>query len=305
MARILFMGTPEYARVILDGLLTRSDLTIRVVTKADTPQGRHMRLTPSPVAQRASERGLMVDKPDRLVAYKDAWLKWAPDLIITAAYGKILRPWVLGLPRHGAFNLHASLLPRWRGPNPIAWAIRAGDAMTGVTLMRMDQGVDTGDIVAQRSVAITNEMTMGKLTNLLAEQARDLLLEYLDRLLSGQVKETAQDDSQATYAGKFAPEDSRINWNQPATSIDRLIRSMSPEPGAYTMCQGIRVKILECAYDKGTQPIATAELAGNHWQIGTAEGVVIVKRVKPAGRKEMTPGDFQRGLHVVGKVVCQ
>ncbi len=299
------MGTPEYARVILDGLLSRSDLTIRVVTKQDTPQGRHMRLTPSPVAQRATEVGLVVDKPDQLVAYKEAWLKWAPDLIITAAYGKILRPWVLTLPQQGAFNLHASLLPRWRGPNPIAWAIRAGDTITGVTLMRMDQGVDTGDIVAQRSLDITNEMTMGQLTDLLALLARDLLLEHLDGLLSGRAKQTPQDDSQATYAGKFAPEDSRINWHQPAIAIDRLIRSMSPEPGAYTMCQGIRVKILESAYDKGTQPIATAELVGNNWHIGTADGVVIIKRIKPAGRKDMTPGDFQRGLHVVGKVVCQ
>ncbi len=299
------MGTPEYARIILEGLMALGNLNIRVVTKPDTPQGRHLRLTPSPAAQAAEMAGLEVDKPVRLLDFKDAWVKWEPDLIITAAYGKILRPWLLNLPRYGTYNLHASLLPRWRGPNPIAWAIREGDTITGVTLMKVDEGVDTGDIVATRSVPILPNVTAGDLTQILAREARDLLIEYLDRLFSGKIALLPQDPKQAVYAGKFDAGDSHIRWNQPAQVIDRLVRSMTPEPGAYTICHGVRVKVVQSAYDKGEQPVGWAELNGNDWHVGTTDGVVVVKRIKPAGKKEMTPGDFQRGLRTLGRVVCE
>lgn len=299
------MGTPEYARIILSGLIAREGLNIRVVTKADTRQGRRLRMTPSPVAQEAERAGLVVDKPQNLMTLKEAWQRWEPHLIITAAYGKILRPWVLQLPHHGAFNLHASLLPRWRGPNPIAWTIRAGDQETGVTLMKMDEGVDTGDIVAARTCPVLATTTTGELTALLAREARDLVLEYLDQLVSDNVSFVAQDHRLATYAGKFDPGENHIQWNQPAKTIDCLIRSMSPEPGAYTICQGIRVKLLASAYDKGAQPLGMAQLVGNTWHIGTRDGVLVVNRIQPAGRKAMSPGDFQRGLRVVDRVVCE
>jgi methionyl-tRNA formyltransferase len=289
----------------LEGLLTLNNLNIRVVTKPDTPQGRHMRLTPSPVAKAAQGAGLAVDKPARLVDLKEAWSQWQPDLIITAAYGKILRPWLLNLPRYGVYNLHASLLPRWRGPNPIAWAIREGDTVTGVTLMKVDEGVDTGDIVAARRVAITPEMNTGDLTLMLAYEAQKLLKAYFDQLCLENIHLVPQNADETTYAGKFDPADSHIQWNQPAEVINRLIRSMTPEPGAYTICQGQRVKLVQSAYDTGEQPVGLAELKQNIWRVGTTDGVVVVKRIQPAGKTEMTPGDFQRGKRILGRVMCE
>ena len=305
MKRILFMGTPEYARIILEGLLAFKDLNIRVVTKPDTPQGRRMRLTPSPVAEAAKTAGLPVDKPVKLPDFRNIWTGWAPDLIIVAAYGKILRPWLLNLPRYGVYNLHASLLPRWRGPNPVAWAIREGDTVSGVTLMKMDEGVDTGDIVATRRVPIGPDTNTGELTITLAHEAQGLLTKYFYLLFSDNVKSVSQNPDEATYAGKFELADSHIQWDQPAVVIHRLIRSMIPEPGAYTMCQGQRVKVVQSTYDRGEYPVGVAELKQNNWHVGTKDGVVIVKRIKPAGKNEMTPGDFQRGMRTVGRVMCK
>ncbi len=306
MAKVLFLGTPLYARIILEGLLDRADLDIRVVTKADMPQGRRLQLMESPVAELARQRGIETDKPEKLVDFRDLWSQFQPDILITAAYGKILRPWLLSLPTHGAFNLHASLLPRWRGPNPIAWAIRAGDAQTGVTLMAMDAGVDTGAIVAQSgAVPIRTEDTLGLLTVELAQQARNLLIDHLQQLLEGQGPTVSQDESAMTYAGKFPPEDAHICWDVPAAEISRLIQSMSPDPGAYTLYRGMRIKILDGEYDEGEQTPGVARVAGNAWRVGSAQGVVVIHTIRPAGRKEMTPGDFMRGLHAAGEVVCE
>lgn len=305
MARLLFFGTPDYARIILQGLLQRPDLVIRVVTKPDTPQGRRLKLAPSPVAQLALASGLHMDRPEKLPQCREAWREFAPDLIVTAAFGKILRPWLLQLPARGAFNLHASLLPRWRGPNPIAWAIRAGDQSTGVTLMAMDEGVDTGAVAAWAAVPIAPSATLGSLTEELAQAARALALENLDQMLAGRLALSPQSGVGATYAGKFDAGDARIAWTAPAREIDRLVHSMSPDPGAYTLCCGVRIKITDSAYDEGEQTPGSVTVAGNAWRVGTARGVLVVQKIKPAGRKEMTPGDFMRGLHARGEVVCE
>ncbi|AUW94473.1 methionyl-tRNA formyltransferase [Sulfobacillus thermotolerans] len=303
--RILFFGTPHYARIILLRLLQDPTWEVRVVTKPDVPQGRRLQMTPSPVAQAAKEAGVQIDKPAVLKEFRQAWEDFAPDLIITAAYGKILRPWLLELPRRGAFNLHASILPRWRGPNPIAWAIRAGDRVTGVTLMAMDEGVDTGPVVGMSEVTIGDNATTGSLTQELAKAAGELLVQSLGQLMDNTAVRTPQPEAGITYAPKFDPHDARIDWTRPAIEIHRLVRSMTPDPGAYTVCCQTRIKITECAYDEGEQMRGRARLYGNAWKIGTGNGVLTVTKIRPAGRKDMTPGDFIRGQHISGEVVCE
>lgn len=293
--RVLFMGTPRYAADILEALTQVGDLEIRVVTKPDVAVGRRKVLSQSVVALKAHELGWEVDKPYALRDLREDWTQFSPDLIVTAAYGKILPPWVLALPRYGAFNLHASLLPRWRGPNPIAWAIRSGDEVTGVTLMLMDQGVDTGPIVAADPVVIEPNDTTGSLTTRLAKVAGQLLVAQWGNLIPGPAKIHSQPQAGACHAPKFSIEDARINWSEDSQTIVRLIRSMSPDPGAYTTSQEHRIKILEASVMQGTGTVAMATLDKNHWIVGTGMGQVRIPLIQPAGRKPMTPGDYMRG----------
>lgn len=294
------MGTPEYAAIILEGLAARSDVLLRVVTKPDVPVGRKQILTPSTVARRAETLGLFVDKPWRLGDFQEKWRSYAPDLIVTAAYGRLLPGWLLALPVRGAYNLHASLLPRWRGANPIAWAIRAGDRETGVTLMAMDEGMDTGPIVSHAAIPILPHDTTGSLTVRLARLARDLLMDQWPRLVSGPPPLTPQPGDGMTLAPKFRPEDAHIDWSLSATAIERLIRSMTPEPGAYTMADGIRIKILSAHPEAGTLAPGWAVAEGkDRWKVGTGEGVLIVQEVQPAGRRPMSAGDFLRGRRLM------
>ncbi|MCY0897701.1 MAG: methionyl-tRNA formyltransferase [Firmicutes bacterium] len=297
MARMVLMGTPAYAQRIFAGILEGSD-DVMVVTKPDVPQGRHRRMTPSLVAEWADRQGLMVLKPDKLADIRDTLLQFDPDWLLTAAYGRILPSWLLGVARYGSYNLHASLLPRWRGPNPVAWAIRSGDQTTGVTLMSMDRGIDTGPIVAQKVLAIAPEDTMGTLTMKLADLAVELWREVRQREGVRLFPSWPQPEDGATYAPKFEPDAGRIPWEEPASRVDAHVRSMTPEPGAYTILQGQRVKILQAvpvpAALTADAP-GSARLVGNDWIVATGQGALRVLTIQPAGRRPMTPGEFARG----------
>lgn len=301
MARIIFMGTPEYARRILSAV-RRSEDTFLVVTKPDMPVGRHRRMTPSPVAAWAAAEGIPVLKPESLKVLRHEFEIFTPDYILTAAFGRILRPWLLDLPRFGAYNLHASLLPRWRGPNPIAWSIRAGDFQTGATLMKMDAGVDTGPIVCQSTVGIAPDDTTDTLTLKLADEGARLWLESLSEH-SGLLPATPQPSGGALYAPKFAPDAGRLDWHQPAAVLDAWVRSMTPDPGAYTMAGEQRIKILSAqAKGDGAQGApGNAVVYGNHWQVTTGRGTLEVTVIQPAGRRPMSPGDFVRGFRGDGQ----
>lgn len=298
--RILFMGTPAYAVTVLEGLAARDQVVLRVVTRPDAPAGRGRHLRPSPVAAYAVDRGLSLDRPVTLKAFREAWTEFRPDLVVTAAYGRILPGWLIGLGRR-AVNLHASLLPRWRGPNPIAWAIWAGDTETGVTLMEMAAGVDTGPILAQAGVPIGADDTLGSLTARLAETARDLLLDRLDRLFT--LPAHPQDDRLATWAPKFAKEARRIDWTLPASVIDCRIRSMTPEPGAYTTWQGERIEVAPGRPREGSLAPGHAVLDGEAWMTGTGNGLIRLEAIRPAGKRWMTPAAFLRGRRNPGPVV--
>lgn len=290
------MGTPAYARIIADGLFQIPSMELRVVTKPDAPVGRKRIMTPSAVAQWAVEAGLAVDRPKRLKDYEASWREFAPDIIVTASYGKILPPWLLRLAPNDPINVHASLLPRWRGPNPIAWSIYSGDRETGITIMKMDQGIDTGAILLQDSLVIAEDDTVETLTDKLAQRGKNLLVDHWSELLDGRVSPVSQDEGQATYAPKFSIEHARIDWGRSAEDVSRMIRSMSPDPGAYTSAMDMRIKILKARSRKGELPVGVAQIEGNMWEIGCGVGVLQVKTIQPAGKKPMTPGDFMRGI---------
>lgn len=298
MARIIYMGTPDYARRILAQIIAPGDQFL-VVTKPDMPTGRHRRLTASPVAEWAWDRQLEVLKPERLTEVQDVLERFQADYVLTAAFGRILRTWLLNLPRWGSYNLHASLLPRWRGANPIAWAIRAGDAQTGVTLMRMDQGIDTGPIVAQTAIPIALRDTTATLTDKLADLGAGLWNRVLAEHAGRELPSTPQSSDGASLAPKFGKDEGHLTFHVPAAAVDAWIRAVTPDPGAYVTCQGQRIKVLEAA-PLGEEPgarVGRAVLRDGGWVVDCASGRIFVALIQPAGRRAMSPADYVRGLH--------
>lgn len=254
--RIVFMGTPAFATPSLRALVKHATpgdvwadglVVVGVVTRPDKPVGRGRTVAFSPVKQLALDLGLPVLQPGPLRRPEAfaALQALAPDLLIVAAFGQILPPDALALPPHGCLNVHASLLPRYRGASPIAAAIRDGDAETGVTLMRMEEGLDTGPIVSQRATPIGPDETTATLTTRLADLGADLLIETLPGWLSGAITPTPQDDTLATMTRPLRKEDGRLDWRQPAEALARQLRAVTPWPGAYTTWAGKQLKVLQ------------------------------------------------------------
>ena len=216
-----------------------------VYSQPDRPAGRGKHLRPSPVKEFAQNRGIPVVQPQNLkdTAAQQALAAWHPDLMVVVAYGLILPPAVLQIPVYGCINVHASLLPRWRGAAPIHRAIAAGDAKSGVAIMRMDAGLDTGDVLAEAQVDITATETTGSLHDKLIELGRPQLRRVVDQIPDIFTEAQAQDDNQATYAKKILSAEAAINWNQSAREIDRWVRALNPAPGAFTLIDGERVKV--------------------------------------------------------------
>lgn len=299
--RIVFMGTPAFARRVLQELLDAGFHVVGVVSQPDRPAGRGRRPTAPPVAALARERDIPLMQPER-PGQSDALEQlraWSPDLIVVAAYGRILPSAILSLPTYGSVNVHASLLPRWRGANPIAWAILEGDAETGVSIMRMEEGLDTGPLLAQRAVPIADEDTTASLTEKLAEAGARLLVETLPAWVRGEIQPRPQDEAQATYARPFRKEDGEIDWRRPARRIWRQVRACDPWPGAYTLWQGTRLRILRAApMDESPPPDEipgrVVEVAGRP-AVVAGEGMLILHQVQLAGKKAVDAVDFARG----------
>lgn len=245
--RVLFWGTPEFAVPSLDALLESRHQVVGLVTQPDRPRGRSGSPAPSPTKRRVLLAGrdipvLQPEKP-RGAAFLRELERLAPDVSVVAAYGNILPRSVLDLPRHGSVNVHASLLPRHRGASPVVAAILAGDAVTGVSLMRMEPGLDTGPVLLRRETAIRPGETSGELEARLAGEGAVLLLEGLDALERGDLVPEPQDDSLATYAPRIAPEDAHVDWRTPAELLERRLRAHDPRPGAFTWWDGRRLKL--------------------------------------------------------------
>jgi methionyl-tRNA formyltransferase len=300
MMKVVFMGTPPFSVPSLQTLLGAYNV-VGVVTQPDRPAGRGRQLQPPPVKVAAEAAGIPVYQPASL-RREEATVplrEWQPDLIVVAAYGQILRPNVLDLPPHGCLNVHASLLPRWRGASPIQHAILAGDAETGVSLMKMDAGMDTGPVYVQEKLAIALDDTAATLHDRLALLGGQLLGTHLDVILDGRLPPTPQDDSQATYAPLIKKEDGRLDWHEPAAQLARRVRAMTPWPGALTTWQGKMLKIVEArpvgpAGLPGGQP---GEVVGSHETavVLAGEGGLQLQQVQLEGKRAVAMAEFLRG----------
>jgi methionyl-tRNA formyltransferase len=299
--RTVFMGTPQFAVTILESLLRNSYRIVAVYTQPDKAAGRRRPVVFPPVKGLALERGIPVIQPTTFKSSEvvDKLAGFRPELIIVTAFGFVLPPEVLSLPRFACLNIHASLLPRHRGPSPIASAILCGDELTGVTIMLMDTGLDTGPILAQQKVAISCADTAGSLSSKLADVGARLLLQTLPGWLAGELKPQAQDGSQATYSKLITSGDAEIDWRLSAPEVWRRVRAYNPWPGCYTWYQGKRLKIHE-AVPLGDgqngqigEVIALAEEPG----IGvvTERGILGLCQVQLEGKREMPAREFVRG----------
>lgn len=309
--RIVFMGTPDFAVPSLKGLLEKGYEVAAVVTQPDRPKGRKRELTPPPVKAFALERGLPVLQPERMRApgAVAAVAEYAPDLIVTAAYGQILPKAVLELPRLGCVNVHGSLLPRYRGGAPIQRSIIDGESVTGVTLMYMAEGLDTGDMIARVEVPITDEDTSGTMFAKLSEAGAELLLEWLPRLADGTAPRVPQDDSLATYAPNLTRDDERLHWERSSRELFNRVRGLHPMAGAFTFLAGEVFKVwgtkapdasdasLRAEWEAAA-PGSVLETGAFGIRVRTGDGSLVLTEVQPAGKKALPAAEYARGARL-------
>ncbi len=290
------MGSPDFAVPGLRALSGRHDV-VGVVTRPDRPSGRGRQLKSPPVKTLALQLGLPIIQPEKLRAPEamNQLRLWAPDVIVVAAFGQILRPEVLALPSFGCVNVHASLLPRWRGAAPVQAALLAGDAETGVTLMQMDPGVDTGALIAQRAVPIEAGDTGGSLTGKLSQLGADLLVEALPRYLSGESRPQPQDESKATFAPSLKKEDGRLDFTRPPDELARRVRALNPWPGAFVQWNGVQLKIHRAHTEAGDAPAGKRLVHRGQAAVGAGGGLLILDEVQPAGKRPMSGKAFLAG----------
>ena len=303
--RVVFFGSPDFAVPTLRALLDSPWRPLAVVTQPDRPSGRGRRLARPPVAELAADAGIEVLQPERLRAPEAvaAIVELAPELQIVAAYGQLLPAAVLDAPRYGTLNVHASLLPRWRGAAPISAAIAAGDAETGATIMLVDETEDTGPILAQRATPIGERETAGELSDRLAALGAALLLETIPRWLAGEIAPQAQDDSLATRAQRVRKEAGAIDWSQSATQIARQIRAYTPWPGAFASLDGQRVRLAAATAEPGAGAVGEiVSVDEDAIRVAAGEGIAAVERLQRAGKRELSAAEFARGAgELVGK----
>jgi methionyl-tRNA formyltransferase len=295
--QVVFMGSPDFALPSLENL-ARYFQVVGVVTQPDRLAGRGRTLKPPAVKVLARKLGIPVTQPEslRTPAAMERLHQWRPDVIVVTAFGQILREDVLELPTHGCVNVHGSLLPRWRGAAPIQAAILYGDDITGVTIMKMDPGLDTGPILSQRSIPIEPQDTAGTLSPRLAKLGADLLVETLPPYLHGEISPQPQDDSRSTFAPMLNKTDGDLDFHQAATDLSRRVRAYNPWPGAYTHIEGVRLKIHRAHADASPSPgPGIRTIVDGFPAIGTAEGTLVLEEVQPAGRNALAGDAYLRG----------
>ncbi|PWH12446.1 MAG: methionyl-tRNA formyltransferase [Anaerolineae bacterium] len=302
LPRTVFMGSPDFAVPALRALAAEKYPIVGVITQPDRPAGRGNILTPPPVKVAALELGLEVLQPEKLRAPEamQQLRAWNPDLIVVAAFGQILRPDVLSLPRYGCVNIHASLLPRHRGAAPIQAAILAGDKETGITIMLMDEGIDTGPMLARRSVEILPTDTGGSLFEKLSVLGGELLLETLPRYLSGELLPQPQPAEGATYAPMLKKEDGRLDFSRPAGELERKVRAFHPWPGAFMDWQGAPLKIHKAHVERnllqqGTLSVGQHLLVAGFPAVMTSEDILVLDEIQPPGKGRMSGKAFLAG----------
>jgi methionyl-tRNA formyltransferase len=308
--RIIFAGTPEFAVPALERLVGSGYEVVAVLTQPDRPAGRGLQARPSPVKTCALARGIEVLQPASLkrdAVAREAIRERRPDLMVVVAYGLILPAEVLAIPRCGCINIHASLLPRWRGAAPIQAAILAGDAQTGITIMQMEEGLDTGPILATRAVAIAAGESAGELHDRLAVAGAGLLLEVIDAVLAGTVQPVAQPSDGVTYAARISKSDARLRWAQPAVVLDRLIRAYNPWPVAETTLDGSQLRcwaaVPLAGMGQAAAPGAVVGASPAGIDVQTGDGLLRLTSVQLAGHRRIDAGRFANGYPLHGKVL--
>lgn len=294
--RIVFMGSPDFALPTLR-LLAQKHQVVGVVTQPDRASGRGRALKSPPVKILAQDLNIPIIQPEKL-RQPEAMQQlqaWTPDLIVVAAFGQILRKDVLELPRHGCINVHASLLPRWRGAAPINAAILAGDEETGVTIMKMDVGLDTGPVLSKRSIRIKPDDTAGSLFEALSKLGADLLIETLPAYMDGKISAQPQPEEGATYAPMLNKEDGRLDFNLSAIELERRIRAMNPWPGAWFEWEGAPFKIHKAHVGQGKAGAGKRLIEQNQPAVGAGSGILILDEVQPPGKKSMSGKSFLAG----------
>jgi len=297
--RSVFFGTPAIAVPALQALAETTTL-VAVVCQPDRPAGRGLSVAEPPVKQAARDLGVEVHQPVKVkTGNLDEWLRQrAVDVAIVLAYGRILPPAVLAAPRLGCINLHASLLPKYRGAAPINWCIVRGESETGVSLMQMDDGLDTGPVFALRPIPIGPEETAGELADRIAELAAQMVRQDLPQVLSGALRAQPQDHDCATYAPLITPEHTKIQWSDSATRLVNLVRGMSPRPGAHTRVRGKRLRIARARVSdqrSSAEPGTVGLGIGKELLVTTGDGTLEILRAQLEGRKELSAAELLNG----------
>ena len=296
--KVVFMGTPEFSVPILESLIELTDVVL-VVSQPDKEVGRKRVLTPSPVKKCALEHGIEVYTPKKLREEYEYILNKKPDVIITAAYGQIVPKQMLIYPDYGCINVHGSLLPKYRGASPIQSAIMNGDKITGITLMYMEEGLDTGNIIHAKEIPIEDDDTYGTLSEKLSILGRDLLVKTLPVIVDGENFDIPQNDDEATSTLKIKREDERLDFNKTATELHNFVRALNPSPLANILVNGEEWKVLttEVGDSVNGKLGEVVEVNKDSFVVACKDSSLIVKKIKPAGKKEMFVKDFFNGFN--------
>lgn len=305
--RVAFAGTPGFALASLSALVDADIVPCVVLTQPDRPAGRGKKITASPVKQFAQLHGIDVQQPPSLKepSAVGALAATEPDILIVAAYGLLLPQSVLDLPPKGCLNVHASLLPRWRGAAPIQAAILAGDAETGISLMQMTAGLDTGPVYTTRALTIAPDETAGTLHDRLSQLGGELLVEELPSILAGRTP-VPQDDSRATFAGKVQTADAELDWRRSAEALERQVRAYNPVPGAWCMAGKERLKIWRAGAElaKGELPEPGTVLHGEGVRVACGDGVLRLDELQRPGKRPVTPREFTAQRDLAGQMLA-
>ena len=298
--KIVFMGTPDFSVPALERLHEEHEV-LAVVTQPDKAKGRSGKLTACPVKEKALELGLTVLQPEKArdEAFIQSLRELKPEVIVVIAYGQILPKEILELPKYGCVNVHASLLPRYRGAAPIQWAVINGDEVTGVTTMLMNEGLDTGDILLKREVGVGEKETGGSLFEKLSSIGAELMLETLSGLEKGEIIPVPQNQAEATKVGLLRKSMGELDFGKSATEIERLIRGLDPWPGAFTFFKGKKISLWKAEVIEGEgQPGVVKEAGRDYIDIGCGSGILRVTELQAEGKKRMNTRDFLNGTKV-------
>lgn len=304
--KIIYMGTPDFAVAPLEAILKAGHEVTAVVTQPDRQKGRGREVQYSPVKECALSYGIPVLQPLK-IKEKDAveeLRKYPADIFVVAAFGQLLSEEILNMPRFGCINIHASLLPAYRGAAPIQWCVINGEEKTGVTIMQMAKGMDTGDILLQKEVVLDEKETGGSLFDRLMETGAELIVEVLPKIEAGELTPVVQKEELATYAGKITKDMGNIDFAKSAVTIERLIRGLNPWPSAFTHYKGKILKIWEadvvseCANAENPVPGTVIAMDKESFTLATGEGALRIRSLQPEGKKRMSCAEFMRGYEV-------